>query len=100
MAYVVTVTFQVVPGQMDAFVPLIEQNAQASVHNEAGCYQFDVCTDPDRPRDVFLYEIYADRDAFEAHLEAPHFKSFDAATAAMVADKSVTIFEHVNRNPV
>jgi autoinducer 2-degrading protein len=38
---------------------------------------------------VFLYEVYDDRAAFDAHLSAPHFKSFDAATAGMIRSKKV-----------
>ena len=38
---------------------------------------------------MFLYEVYDDRAAFDAHLSTPHFKSFDAATAGMIRSKKV-----------
>ena len=38
---------------------------------------------------MFLYEVYDDRAAFEAHLSMPHFKAFDAATADMIRSKTV-----------
>jgi len=38
---------------------------------------------------VFLYEIYDDEAAFKAHLQMPHYKSFAAATAAMVQDRKI-----------
>ncbi|HCI20551.1 MAG TPA: antibiotic biosynthesis monooxygenase, partial [Alphaproteobacteria bacterium] len=47
------------------------------------------CHDPDHPGHVFLYEVYDDRAAFDAHLSMPHFKSFDAATAGMIRSKKV-----------
>ena len=42
-----------------------------------------------RPGHVFTYEVYNDRAAFDAHLSAPHFKSFDAATAGMIRSKKL-----------
>lgn len=96
MAYVVTVTFRIVPGQMGAFMPLMRDNAQTSVRDEPECLRFDVCTDTGQPDTVFLYEIYTDRAAFDAHLGTPHFKGFDAAAADMIAHKAIATFDTVH----
>ncbi|MFD0981991.1 putative quinol monooxygenase [Tropicimonas aquimaris] len=93
--YAVTVTFTIAPERMEGFMPLMEQNARLSLELESGCRQFDVCTDPDHPDTVFLYELYDDRTAFDAHLQATHFKEFDAAVAPMIAGKSVRCFSRV-----
>ena len=87
--YLITVEFEIDPDRLEAFLPLMTDNAAASVRDEPGCRQFDVCQDPGAPNRIFLYEIYDDRAAFEAHLEAPHFKRFDAAVGAMVTAKTV-----------
>lgn len=92
--YAVTVRFQIKPGQMQAFLPLMIQNARTSRETEPGCQQFDVCKDGDT---VFLYEIYDDRAAFDVHLQSDHFKSFDAAVADLVANKEVAVFDEVIR---
>ncbi len=97
MAYVVTVTFEIAADRMDAFMPLMRENAAASVRDEPGCLQFDVCQG--QGGHVFLYEIYTDRAAFDAHLQAPHFKAFDAAVVEMVTAKAVATFDQVDRNP-
>lgn len=91
--YVVTVLFEIVPGRMAEFLPRMIANARQSLADEPGCRQFDVCADPRRPDIVFLYEVYDDRPAFDAHLGAAHFRAFDAATAALVAKKTVATFE-------
>ena len=83
------VDFEINLEQIDAFLPLMRENASASARDEPGCRQFDVCYDPDHPGHVFLYEVYDDRTAFDAHLSTPHFKSFDAATAGMIRSKKV-----------
>jgi len=106
--YVVTVAFEIRPEAAAAFLPLMLENARASLAKEPGCLRFDVCGedmggqdvggqdvggqdvgDDAPPVRVFLYEIYRDRGAFDAHLASAHFQSFDAATRPMVASKQV-----------
>jgi quinol monooxygenase YgiN len=93
--YVVTVEFEVHPQHCAAFLPLMRENARASRENEPGCRQFDVCADPARPNFVFLYEVYDDRAAFDAHLVSAHFRHFDAAVRDMVANKVVRTLQRV-----
>lgn len=90
--YVVTVRFEIKPGHEDAFLPAIMDNARASLTDEPGCHRFDVAIGEAGRGDVFLYELYADRAAFEAHLASPHFKAFDAHVADWVASKDVACF--------
>lgn len=93
--YAVVVTFQVEPAQMDSFLPLMTRNAATSLAREPGCLRFDVCTDPDRAGEVFLYELYANRAAFDAHLASDHFKAFDGQVAPMIAAKDVRTYTQV-----
>ncbi len=95
--FAVVVTFTIKSGQMADFMPLMLANAKASRDNEAGCRQFDVCTDPARPDQVFLYEIYDDAAAFDVHLAAPHFVEFAAATGDMLADKNIVTYTTVHQ---
>ena len=93
--YVVHVTFTIHNGQMAQFLPLMTANARASLDSEPGCLQFDVCTDPQDPNAIVLYEVYTDADAFQAHLNAQHFLDFDAATASLIEAKSVRILTRI-----
>ncbi|WP_068118635.1 putative quinol monooxygenase [Tropicimonas marinistellae] len=93
--YAVTVRFSIKPSHFAEFLLLMVHNARTSLALEPGCRQFDVCTDPDQPDRVFLYELYDDRAAFESHLQAEHFREFDAAVAPMIAEKSVDCFSEV-----
>ena len=89
--YVVTVRFAVKPGCEDDFLPAMMENARVSLAEEPGCHRFDVATG-DHTGDVFLYELYTDRAAFDAHLASAHFKAFDARVADWVASKDVACF--------
>lgn len=85
----ITVEFEILEEHFERFLTLMRENARASHSLEVGCRQFDVCIDPERPNTVFLYELYDDRAAFEAHLASSHFQRFDAAVRGMVAAKRV-----------
>ena len=87
--YVVTVEFTIDPAQFEQFLPLMLDNARRSCEDELGCRQFDVSVDDTRPAVVYLYELYDDRAAFDAHLASPHFVAFAAATQAMVTDRVI-----------
>lgn len=91
--YVITVDFTIHPEQLAVFMPLMRENARVSRETEPGCRRFDVCLDPARTEHVFLYELYDDRAAFDAHLAAAHFKDFDGAVKEMVASKAVHAYE-------
>ncbi len=56
--FAVVVRFNIKPERWGAFMPLMQQNANASVSLEPMCKQFDVLTDPSKPHEVLLYEIY------------------------------------------
>ena len=92
--FAVTVHFEIHSGQIDAFLARMIDNARTSRETEPGCQQFDVCHAGDQ---VFLYEIYDDRAAFEAHLETDHYKEFDQSVAPLVRRKEVQTYERVLR---
>ena len=94
--YVVTVEFVVQPERSARFRAEIVANARATRAAEPGCRQFDVCASPGDPATVFLYEVYADRAAFDAHLASPHFRAFDAMVGGWVARKTVRTLERID----
>ncbi len=70
---------------LDAFLELCAFDSTSSVRDEPGCQQFDVLTDPDVPDGVVLHEIYADRVAFDAHRQTPHYATFSEGVARLGA---------------
>ncbi len=90
--FVVTVLFEIKADHLKAFLPLLAENARRSRADEPRCKRFDICQHPDRPHQVFLYELYDDQVAFETHKSAAHYKDFSDATQPMVARKTVQTF--------
>ena len=89
--YGITVNFELEEGAFDTFQRLVSENARESVATEAGCLRFDVLTPPGGG-EVFLYEIYRDRAAFDLHLATPHFRRFDEITRDLVRCKTVVAY--------
>ena len=91
---VIVVDFELQVGASERFMPLMLQNAQASVKNEPGCLQFDVLTPDNEPDKVFLYEVYENDEAFEQHLQTPHFLAFKAAVGELVKSQTVRRYRY------
>jgi quinol monooxygenase YgiN len=83
------VEFHVKPGSIQAFEAAIQENARLSRETEPGCRQFDVCRDPADASLFFLYELYDDESAIQAHLKSPHFQLMERRTADWVQSKRV-----------
>ncbi len=94
--YAVCVMFRIQPGEVRHFMPLIKDNATKSLEKEDGCRRFDICTDQDRPDEVFLYELYDSPDAFVLHKATDHYAVFDASVVDMVAEKTVRTYALVS----
>ena len=94
--YVVSVEFEIKAENLAEFRVQMVANARASREREPGCRQFDVCADPAKPQVIYLYEVYDDRAAFDAHLAAEHFKTFDRTVAPWIATKAVRFYERLD----
>jgi len=65
----------------------------AKVREEEGNLAFDVYTKASAPRAYWIFEIYRDEDAFQAHLKAPYGGPFNTALAPLIEeDASVLTF--------
>jgi len=96
--YAIVVDFTIHPLHIADFRKAMIENADASLAREPACRQFDVCLDPEADNKVFLYELYDNKAAFDAHLASEHFQTFNAKTASWVADKTVSAYERAYPN--
>jgi quinol monooxygenase YgiN len=48
-------------------------------------------SEKDNPSHITVFEIYANEDAYKAHLETPHFKKYKSITKEIV--KSLELIE-------
>ncbi len=93
--FVVVVEFSLHPGHARDFRERVLQQARDSLSLEAACRVFDVCIDPEREDSVLLYEVYDDRDAFDAHLASAHFEAFDATVSPWISHRRLTCYRRL-----
>ena len=71
--YVIIAPIKIKEGYKEQFVEAMLDDAKGSMKNEPGCLRFDVIQDGDDQDKIWLYEVYVDEAAFQAHMETPHF---------------------------
>lgn len=72
------------PKQIDAYRKLLREEIDASLRLEPGVLFLHAVSIKGQPEQIRVVECYADRAAYDAHLETPHFLKYKAETAAMV----------------
>ena len=83
--------YDIVPGQVDAYLAALKENAAASVQ-EPGCREFNIMVSQKDPNHVLIFEVYDDAAAAQAHRETDHFKKYAATTKDMFAKREARAF--------
>lgn len=80
------------PGKFDEYLARMIANAQAS-RSEPGCVRFDVSVPKRGENKLFIYEIWADREALDTHANSARLKAHGEATKDLQAERKLTICE-------
>jgi quinol monooxygenase YgiN len=70
--------------QLEAYKSALKEEVTASVRLEPGVLTLYAVSEKDRPTHITILEIYADRAAYEQHIESPHFLKYKTGTEHMV----------------
>lgn len=97
--YCIIVKTELKQGTRDHFLSAMSKNATASVREEPGCIAFDVLSDREDPNTFYLYEIYTDLDALQAHKATRHYQETRAAVNEWINRQSVIRCDVVALNP-
>jgi (4S)-4-hydroxy-5-phosphonooxypentane-2,3-dione isomerase len=84
--YINAVDIDVVPGHIDNYLDALNENGAASVH-EPGCREFNITVSQKDKNHVFVFEVYDNAAAWEAHRQTDHFKKYATTTKDMVAKR-------------
>ncbi|MBR0955017.1 putative quinol monooxygenase [Bradyrhizobium canariense] len=82
--YVRVAEIEIDPTQLDAYKAAVKEQIQLAIESEPGVLALYSVSDKDNPALVFVFEMYADLDAYKAHLETEHFKKYKIGTQGMV----------------
>jgi quinol monooxygenase YgiN len=91
--YVRVAEIEIDPAQLEPYKAAANEEIESSVRIEPGVLALYAVADKENPARVIVFEIYADSEAYKAHLETPHFKKYKAMTQDMV--RSLKLLETV-----
>ena len=74
------------PAQLDAYNTFLKEEIEASIRLEPGVLTLYATAEKEAPHKVTILEIYADRTAYESHLQTPHFQKYKQGTLSMVKE--------------
>ena len=78
------------PAQLDAYNAYLKEEIEASMRLEPGVLTLYATADKKQPNKITILEIYADREAYEKHIQTPHFQKYKQGTLSMVEELELT----------
>jgi quinol monooxygenase YgiN len=75
---------QIQAEHLERYEAILKEEAEASVRLEPGVIAIFPMFQREDPAQVRILEMYADRQAYEAHLKTPHFQKYKTTTLHMV----------------
>src|SRR5437868_2053168 len=86
---------EVDPAQLESYKVAVQEQIEAAIRLEPGVLVLYSVSNKDNPTHVTVFEIYRDRDAYLAHLQAPHFLKYKATVEKMVTSLKLIPVEPV-----
>lgn len=75
---------------------ILKEESRASVELEPGVISIFPMFQKENPTQVRILEIYASREAYEAHLKTPHFQEYKTTTLRMVKSLKLIAMEAID----
>lgn len=77
--------------QLENYKAALKEEIEASVRLEPGVLTLYAVSEKNNPTHITILEIYADTNAYKAHVQTPHFLKYKTGTKEMV--KSLELVE-------
>ncbi|MBR3744333.1 MAG: antibiotic biosynthesis monooxygenase [Bacteroidales bacterium] len=74
----------IVPEKLEAYMEFAAEVGRVSMATEPGVIALFSMQDKADPCKIYILEVYADRQAYEAHIQTSHFRKYKDGTADMV----------------
>jgi quinol monooxygenase YgiN len=89
--YIQIAEIEVDPAQLDGYKAAVAEQIEAAVRLEPGVLVLYSVSNKDNPAHVTVFEIYRNREAYLAHLQAPHFLKYKATVEKMVKSLKLSL---------
>jgi quinol monooxygenase YgiN len=70
--------------QLKPYLAKLKEEIETSVRIEPGVLTLYATSEKNNPTHIIVFEIYANAEAYKAHMESPHFKKYKSTTKEMV----------------
>jgi quinol monooxygenase YgiN len=83
------------PVQLDTYRAAVMEQIEAAIRLEPDVLVLYCVSNKDNPTRVTMFEIYRDREAYLAHLQAPHFLKYKATVEKIVRSLRLILVDPV-----
>jgi (4S)-4-hydroxy-5-phosphonooxypentane-2,3-dione isomerase len=84
------IDLDIAPAELDKYLAAVKENGVATV-KEPGCREFNIMVSATNPNHVFLFEVYDNDAAAQAHRTTEHFKKYAATTANKLGQRLIIL---------
>jgi quinol monooxygenase YgiN len=70
--------------QLENYKAALKEGIETAVRVEPGVLRMYAVYDKDKPTHITVFETYASKEAYESHIQIPHFKKYKTGTLSMV----------------
>ena len=81
---------------VEKYLAILKEESEASVRLEPGVICIYPMFKKENPTEIRLLEIYASKEAYESHLQTPHFKHYKETTLKMVKSLKLIDMEAID----
>ena len=74
--FIIHAPLLVSPDRVKDFIDALRLDAIGSINEEPGCLRFDIYQNRENPTELYLYEVYVNKDAFDYHTRTPHIQQW------------------------
>ena len=85
---------------LEEYISILKEESEASVRLEPGVISIFPMYEKENPTQIRILEIYKDKEAYESHLETPHFKHYKTTTLNMVKSLKLIDMEAIDEETI
>lgn len=85
---------------LEEYISILKEESEASVRLEPGVISIFPMYEKENPTEIRILEIYKDKEAYESHLETPHFKHYKTTTLKMVKSLKLIDMEAIDEETI
>ncbi|MBB5886841.1 antibiotic biosynthesis monooxygenase [Xanthomonas sp. LMG 8992] len=77
------------PSQLEAYTAAVKEEMEESVRVEPGVLAIYSVAEKDKPNRLRFFEIYANEQAYRAHIRSAHFEKYVSVTQPMIVSRKL-----------